>query len=66
MKEIYHIFAYLKKYHNAEMVFDPTPCDFDEILFEQKDWTYSAYGNYNLKEELPGNIPKQLGPSFTM
>ena len=44
MKEMYHIFAYLKKHHNDEMVFDPTPCDFNETLFDHKDWTYSVYG----------------------
>ena len=66
MKELYHMFAYLKKHHNAEMVFDPTPCDFDESLFERKDWTYSANGYDELDEELPGNMPKSLGPGFTM
>ena len=37
MKELYHIFAYFKKHHNAKMVSTPTPCDFDETLFDSKD-----------------------------
>ena len=49
MKELYHIFAYLKKHHNAEMVFYPTPCDFNKTLFDHKDWTYYAYGYEELK-----------------
>ena len=49
MKEVYHIFAYLKKLDNAEMVFDPTPMAFDPLLFEQQDWSYSAYGHECMK-----------------
>lgn len=29
LEEVLHIFAYLKKHHNAEMVFDPTRCDLE-------------------------------------
>ena len=66
MEEMYHIFAYLKNHYNAEMVFGPTPCDFDETLFDHKDWTYSAYGYEEPKEFLPVNIPKPCRPGFTM
>ncbi len=34
LKEIYHIFAYLKAHSNTEMVFDPTPLTIDMSLFE--------------------------------
>ena len=34
MKEIYHIFAYLKAHSNTEMVFDPTPVALDMNFFE--------------------------------
>ena len=37
LKEIYHIFAYLKAHSNTEMVFDPTPVALDMNLFEQQD-----------------------------
>ncbi len=44
LKELYHIFAYLKAHENAEMVFDPTPIMPDKSLFEREDWSYSPYG----------------------
>ncbi len=34
LKEVLHIFAYLKKHHNSEMVIDPTPVQFDRSSFE--------------------------------
>jgi hypothetical protein len=66
LKEIYHIFAYLKAHSNTEMVFDPTPVAIDMILFERQDWSYSPYGCEGLAEELPENMPKPCGPSMTM
>ncbi len=66
LKEIYHIFAYLKAHSNTEMVFDPTPVTPDMTLFERQDWSYSPYGCEGLNEELPRNIPKSLGPSMMM
>ena len=66
LRELYHIFAYLKAHSNAEMVFDPTPIDFDRNLFERQDWSYSAYGYESLKEELPLNMPAPHGQSMTM
>ena len=66
LKELYHIFAYLKAHSNAEMVFDPTPIDFDRNLFERQDWSYSSYGYESLEEELPLNMPTPHGQSMTM
>jgi hypothetical protein len=66
LKEIYHIFAYLKAHSNTEMVFDPTPVVLDMNLFERQDWSYSPYGCEGLAEELPNNMPKPCGPSMTM
>ena len=37
LKEIYHIFAYLKAHSNTEMVFNPTPPVIDMNLFERQD-----------------------------
>jgi hypothetical protein len=42
LKEVYHIFAYLKAHPNAEMVFDLTPVEVDKGQFEHQDWSYSA------------------------
>jgi hypothetical protein len=51
LKEIYHIFAYLKAHSNTEMVFNPTPVALDMNLFEQQDWSYLPYGCEVLSEE---------------
>jgi hypothetical protein len=66
LKEIYHIFAYLKAHLNTEVVFDPRPVALDMNLFEQQDWLYLPYGCEGLAEELPNNMPKPCGPLMTM
>ena len=42
--KVLHIFSYLKKYHNSEMVFDPSDPVIDEALFEKQDWASSEQG----------------------
>ena len=37
LKELYHIFAYLQKYHNAEMIFDPSDPMIDSSAFPCND-----------------------------
>ena len=66
MKELYHIFAYLKKHHNAEMVFDPTPFDLDSSQFGQQDFSYSTYGHEDTKQVLPKGMLTPYGPGFTI
>ena len=66
LKELYHIFAYLKARPNAEMVFDLTPVGPDMSLFPKEDWSYSAYGYESLEEELPSDMPVPHGQSMTM
>jgi len=53
LKELCQIFAYLKKLHNSEMVFDPSNPVIDESLFERKDWTTRSELGHDLKEEFP-------------
>ena len=65
LKEVYHIFAYLKAHHNAEMVFDPSTTEIDYSLFERKDWSTSEM-DLETKEELPSNVPEPRGIGFTM
>jgi hypothetical protein len=66
LKEINHIFAYLKGHLNTEMVFDPMLVTPDMTLFEWQDRFYLPYGCEGLNVELPSNMPKSLGPSMTM
>jgi hypothetical protein len=58
LAEVFHIFAYLKKYTNTEMVFDATYPAIDESRFEQNDWK-NVYGD--IKEAIPPNAPIPLG-----
>jgi hypothetical protein len=66
LKELYHIFTYLKAHSNTEMVFNPVPVALDMNLFEQQDWLHLPYGCEGLTKELPDNMPKPCGPSMTM
>jgi hypothetical protein len=60
------MFAYLKKYHNTEMVFDPSDPVINEAEFERKDWTSSEFGHVSGEEERPVNAPQPRGMSFTI
>ena len=35
LEQLFHIFAYLKKYHNTELVYDPSDPMIDESQFRQ-------------------------------
>ena len=49
------------------MVYDPTEDDFDCSDFPKEDWSYLIYGDEDLKEVLPRNMPRPLGgKSMTM
>ena len=43
------------------MVYDPTEVDFDRATFPKEDWSYSIYGDEDLKEVLPRNMLHPLG-----
>ena len=64
LDEVFHIFGYLKKHHNAEMVFDPTEPSIDESKFCRQDWSHTVYGK--VKEELPPDMPEPCGMGFRM
>ena len=64
LQHLLQTFAYLKKYHNTEMVFDPSDPVVDESNFERRDWTSS--GHMEGKEELPPNMPEPRGLGFVM
>ena len=42
-QELLHIFAYIKKHMNSEMVFDTIDPDIDMDSFQLQDWSYSIY-----------------------
>ena len=65
MKELFHIFVYLRKYHNSEIVFDTSDPVVDERQFEEKDWTASEFGSHT-EEYLPAKMPIPRGFGFAM
>ena len=66
MHQVLHIFSHLRKYHNAELVYDPTVPVIDESEFEVRDWTTSEFGHIQGREELPPNMPEPRGLGFVM
>jgi hypothetical protein len=64
LDQVYHMFGYLKKNHNSELVFDPSDPEIDMNAFEKADWASTEFGN--MKEDLPPNAPKARGQGFTM
>jgi len=62
LKELYHVFAYLRDKHNVIMVFDPSEPDINEASFQKKDWSASIY--QDTKEILLGNQPEARGFGF--
>ena len=64
LEQVYHIFAYLKSKHNAEMVFDPTIPDFDKSGFHHEDWSHTVYTNAT--EKLSTKNPQPRGLGFTI
>ena len=66
LEQVLHIFAYLKKYHNIELVYDPSDPVGDENDFESRDWASSYFGHVEGKEEFPANIPEPRRHEFIM
>jgi hypothetical protein len=66
MEQALHIFAYLKRHHNAELVLDPSDPVINMNDFERRDWTSSEFGHIMGKEVLPGNMPRPRGFGFTI
>ena len=64
LEQLFHIFAFLKKKHNTEMVFDPSIPDVDERQFEKEDWSNTVYGE--CVEDVPPGRPESRGFGFTI
>ena len=64
LKEVFHMFSFLKTKHNGVMVFDPTEPDIDESQFAREDWSATAYGSCT--EDIPPNAPTARGIGMTM
>ena len=66
LEQVLQIFAFLKKYHNTELVYDPGDPVVDENDFERRDWASSESGHVEGKEEFPANMPEPRGHGFIM
>jgi hypothetical protein len=66
LHQVFHIFAHQRKYHNLELLYDPSDPCVDDIGFELQDWTSSKFGRLQGDEELPPNMPQPRGLGFTM
>eukprot|EP00957_Ditylum_brightwellii_P072927 5541901-Ditylum_brightwellii.AAC.1 len=59
--QIFHISAYLKKFHNTEIVYDPSDPCIETGNFERKNWTSSEFKHNSGEEELPPNMLEPRG-----
>ena len=66
LEQVLQIFAYLKKYHNPELVYGPSDPDIDPAKFEHNDWTSSEFSHIEGKEELPPKMPEPRGMGFVI
>ena len=65
LKELFHVFAYLKGHHNSEMVYDPSEPVIDMSIFERADWTATEFSQ-ELTELIPDGMPEPRGLGFVM
>ena len=64
--QVFQIFAYLKKYHNAELIYNLSDPVVNEHEFKQRDWTASEFGHLQGVEVVPLNLPEPQGMGFVM
>ncbi len=60
LQQLFHMFVFLKKKHNAEMVFDLSEPDIDELQFPREVWTNTVCGDCS-EQDLPPNAPACRG-----
>ena len=66
LDQVLQIFTYLKKYHNAELIYNPSNPVVEMNDFERGDWMASEFGHIERKEEYPPNMPEPCGMGFVM
>jgi hypothetical protein len=63
LNQVFHIFAYLKRYDRSKMVFDDTDPAFDSGRFTKCDWAEYYPG---ATEAIPPNVPQPRGKSVSI
>ena len=73
LQQLLHMFSYLEKKHNTEMVFDPSVPHIDQSMFPCQDWSNTVYATADclnsegkMEERLPEDLPKAHGRGFVM
>jgi hypothetical protein len=66
LAQTFHVFAYLRKYHNTEMVFDPSDPVVNEAASDRQDWTSSEFSHLTGEEEKPANMPQPRRLGFVL
>ena len=66
LQQLFHMFAYLKKHHNSELVFDPSNPIKNEGEFKLHDWTSREFGHIQGMEKLLLNMLQLRGMGFVM
>ena len=66
LDQVLQIFGYLKKYHNTELVYDPSDPTINHAEFERSYWASLEFGHINGKEQLPPEMPEPHGVGFTI
>ena len=66
LEQVFQIFTYLKKYHNADLVYDPSDLVVNEHEFAQRDWTASEFGQLQGVEVMPTTMLEPQGMGFVM
>ena len=56
LEQVLHMFGYLKKHQNNEIVFNPSENSVAHQDFKREDWSSNIYGY--IKEELPPKMPE--------
>ena len=64
LDQVLQIFGYLKKYHNTELVYNPSEPEVELSQFERRDWMASEFGHVVGKEETPKDMPELRGMGF--
>jgi hypothetical protein len=60
LEQMFHVFAYLKRYNRSALVFDWTEPDLDTTMFKECDWKEYYPG---ATEAIPDNMPEPRGRS---
>lgn len=61
---LYHMLAYLKKYHNAGMVYDLLEPHIYSSVFAKQNWIYSTMSEEERKDEILTGLPEPKRKGF--